>query len=248
MRGDLLFSTVEVCLLLVLFSGCSLIHQSKVTSEVGDGKIHVATTTFTLYEFASQVGGDNVYVFLLPFKTGVGLLEQVDIETVRNADLFIFIGLNQEPWVADFLESLDDRELHVLDLSNRIEFTEEYESTYYREYEQDEFLGINLDFWLDFEKDKEIVSQIEDELSSLDSPNAGFYRANANSYNQRLNVLGMLYKDKLSKCESLSDPEKLRQIVLSIYNNNGFDLIQRRDFITMIYENLDLIVTDLVCD
>ena len=83
--------TLCVLLAMVLavsaFSGCTV----QQNPDADDGKLHVVTTIFAPYDFARQVGGDDVSVTML-LRPGceVHAYEPTpkDIIAIRNADVF----------------------------------------------------------------------------------------------------------------------------------------------------------------
>ena len=88
-------------------SGCAV----QKNPDADDGKLHVVTTIFAPYDFARQVGGDDVSVTML-LRPGceVHAYEPTpkDIIAIRNADVFIYVGGVSDAWVADVLESVGD--------------------------------------------------------------------------------------------------------------------------------------------
>jgi zinc transport system substrate-binding protein len=102
----------------MFISGCN---SQELTSN--DDKIIVVTTLFPLYEFAKEVGGENVEVtLLLPPGTESHSFEPrpSDIIKMNNADLFLYIGEDMEPWAHNVIEGLNNDKLLVLDASSKV--------------------------------------------------------------------------------------------------------------------------------
>ena len=82
-----------------------------------DGKLHIVTTFYPVYEFTKQVAGDTADVELL---IGAGT-EPHDYEPspkavakIQDADAFVYENENMETWVPKLLESLDAKKVKTI--------------------------------------------------------------------------------------------------------------------------------------
>ncbi len=100
-------------------------------ADLDEDKLLIVTTLFPQYDFARQIAGDKAEVVLL-LSPGVESHDfeptPSDIILINKADLFIYTGDEMEPWVASILESIDNQELQVLDVSEGIELICEEEN------------------------------------------------------------------------------------------------------------------------
>ena len=100
-------------------------------AELDENKLLIVTTLFPQYDFAKQIAGDKAEVVLL-LSPGVESHDfeptPSDIILINKADLFIYTGDEMEPWVATILDSIDNQELNVLDVSEGIELICEEEN------------------------------------------------------------------------------------------------------------------------
>ncbi len=100
-------------------------------AELDESKLLIVTTLFPQYDFAKQIAGDKAEVVLL-LSPGVESHDfeptPSDIILINKADLFIYTGDEMEPWVATILDSIDNQELNVLDVSEGIELICEEEN------------------------------------------------------------------------------------------------------------------------
>ena len=89
----------------------------------GQNQIDVIVTMFTQYDFARQVGGSHVNVSRLA-PPGVDIHSfdptPLDIVNINETDLFIYTGSDMEPWVGRILDSLDNADLTILNVSTNI--------------------------------------------------------------------------------------------------------------------------------
>lgn len=73
-----------------------------------DGKTQVVCTLFPYYDFARQIGGDDVDVTLVvPAGRETHSFEPTPMDVIRisQADVFIYNGGESEQWVADILDA-----------------------------------------------------------------------------------------------------------------------------------------------
>lgn len=106
-----------------------------------EDKLLIVTTLFPQYDFAKQIAGDKAEVVLL-LSPGVESHDfeptPSDIILINKADLFIYTGDEMEPWVAGILDSIDNPELKVLDVSEGVELICEEENHEHNHVHDDE--------------------------------------------------------------------------------------------------------------
>lgn len=106
---------------LLLLSACG----RSTAGTIVDDKVNVVTTFYPIYEFASQIGGEDVNVInLLP--TGVEPHDWTprgqDIVNTSKAQLFLYNGAGLEGWVPDFLKGLDSgTQVKAVEVSKGVE-------------------------------------------------------------------------------------------------------------------------------
>jgi zinc transport system substrate-binding protein len=100
------------------------------TEVVDNGEqLEVMVTLFAQYDFARQIGGEYVNVSrLAPPGVDIHSFEPTpqDMIAINNSDLFIYTGVEMEPWVYRILESLDSDDLTILDVSHGVQMLEWY--------------------------------------------------------------------------------------------------------------------------
>ncbi|MDQ0196083.1 metal ABC transporter solute-binding protein, Zn/Mn family [Paenibacillus wynnii] len=101
-RGLLLFALM----LVLIATGCG----AKSSGSIIEGKVNVVTSFYPIYEFAKEIGGEDVNAInLLP--VGVEPHDWTprsqDIVNTSKAQLFLYNGAGLEGWVPNFLKGLD---------------------------------------------------------------------------------------------------------------------------------------------
>lgn len=114
---------ISLCLIvtvMVTASGCNMGKYA----ELDESKPLIVTTLFPQYDFARQLVKDKAEVVLL-LSPGVEAHDfeptPSDIILINKADLFIYTGDDMEPWVARILDSIDNDELTILNVSEGVE-------------------------------------------------------------------------------------------------------------------------------
>lgn len=114
---------ISLCLIvtvMVTASGCNMGKYA----DLDESKPLIVTTLFPQYDFARQLVKDKAEVVLL-LSPGVEAHDfeptPSDIILINKADLFIYTGDDMEPWVARILDSIDNDELTILNVSEGVE-------------------------------------------------------------------------------------------------------------------------------
>jgi zinc transport system substrate-binding protein len=163
-------------------------------------KISVVTTLFPLYDFAQNIGQDNVEVsLLLPPGVEAHSFEPKpgDIVKISESDVFVYTGKFMEPWAEDIVKGIANKKLIVVDASKGINMIPGVF------HDADEPAGsLDPHIWLDFDNAKIMVDNITRAISEKNPSNAQYYQQNADEYKSALSKLDNEYKTALSKCQS----------------------------------------------
>ena len=111
-KKQLLFRCILLAMLLLssllLLSCCGLPKDKPDSTD--DSKISIVATIFPPYDFARQIGGDNVELRLLiapGVETHSYSPSPQDIIAIKNCDVFIYGGGSSDTWLDDLLDSID---------------------------------------------------------------------------------------------------------------------------------------------
>lgn len=195
----------SLIILVLLITGGVVAYQLTKQDSHDDSKLTVTASYYPLYDFARQVGGDKVSVVnMTPAGAEPHDYEPAAKELIQahDAKVFIYNGGPMEPWVDGFLK--DYKHIKIA-ASKDIELLEadhdhDHEDEDHSEDEHSHEGGTDPHFWLDPVLAQQIVNTIRDGFSQADPDNAGYYEANAASYNQRLNELNRSFAEGLSRC------------------------------------------------
>ncbi len=176
-----------------ILAGCSSNSgtNSHTGNEASEQKVQIVTTLFPQYDFARQVAGDHAEIqLLLPLGTDSHSYEPTpaDIVAIQEADLFIYTGEYMEGWANTILESLDQSELTVVDVSQGIPLDEE-EGHDGHDHAEGAAHSYDPHIWTNPVYAKTMVQTITDALCRVDPDNQADYEQNAQTYQEELSAL-----------------------------------------------------------
>jgi len=165
----------------------------------------VITTVFPLKDFAAAVSGNRADVRqLMPPGAEIHSWQPRpgDIVRLSSADVFLYIGLDLEPWVPGIIESVGSPRLKVFSACQAVGLTAEGQAhSHHGEHAgHSEEEGIDPHIWLDFDLDMKIIDAIVSLFSSIKPEQGPYFRANAEDYKKRLQALDSRYRTGLEKC------------------------------------------------
>ncbi len=209
-----ILNIILVALLASALFGCTQNQNTPnvIKDEQVNKKIMVVTTLFPQYDFARQISGDKAeIVLLLPPGAESHSFEPTpsDIISINKADIFIYTGKYMEPWAERIIQSIDSSTVNVLDVSSGIALVkEEHDHDHDEdehhdgepdegEHEHEEEVhggdGHNHEYdphiWTSPVIAIKMVDNIASSLCYADPENASFYKANAESYKSKLELL-----------------------------------------------------------
>jgi zinc transport system substrate-binding protein len=163
-------------------------------------KIKIVASVFPLMEFARAVAGERGEAsLLLPpgAEAHTWQPRPSDIIRLSSARLFIFIGLNMEPWLNDFLKSVKNPQLKLLEAGQGISLLESEAQDAHHEHGQ---MIPDPHVWLDFEHDQVIVERIAEILSEIEPKSSSIFKKNALVYKDKLQSLDQKFREGLRNC------------------------------------------------
>ncbi len=188
---------LSLVMTLSLFCGCKADNNEK-----SEGKMKIICTIFPPYDFARQVGGDEIDLTML-LKPGMESHNYEpspkDIVNIRDCDLFIYVGGESDEWVRTILESNEKQPKKIIALTECVDTVEEAtvegmtaEDEEYEEGEQKEY---DEHVWTSPKNAITITKIISAAMQELDPENKSIYEANANKYAKELTNLDNKFRE-----------------------------------------------------
>jgi zinc transport system substrate-binding protein len=191
--------------ILTLLSLLCLISCSRTDSAPAPaGKLPVVATIFPVYDFVRSIGGDRVAVtLLLPPGVEAHHFEPkpADMARVAQAKLFVFTNPAMEPWAAKLLSSVGGT-VTAVNASTGIQLLAAGAGGHAGHQDDHDQQGSDPHVWLDLNLAQQMVTTIEQALSTADPGGAASYRTNAAAYRQQLAALDGRYRTGLATCGS----------------------------------------------
>ena len=186
---------LTIIILVSLFlTGCNNSAKSNNSTE-SNNKLTIVTSFYPMYISTLNIVKDIPNVEVLNMTTSqTGCLHDYslstkDLKTLSNADILIINGAGMESFLDDVIDEYSD--LKIIEASKGIDLIENTEHDDHTEDHdhEDHDHDVNPHVWVSISKNIEEVSNIAEELSSLDPNHANEYQDNDNEYIAKLENL-----------------------------------------------------------
>lgn len=214
MKKKMFFGAILMAAAMTIVVGCN--KEVKVNKEDKE-KIQVMTSIYPVEQFAKIIGGDKVAVnTMVPEGAEPHDFEPKakDIVKLNKSDLFIYNGLQMESWVDKVIETLENKDILIVNSSknaNVIANTEDHDHDHDHESEEhmneESHVGHNHGkedphLWLGLDEASKQSKLIEEALIKVDPNNKSYYEENYNKFSSELKALKEEYKAKFEAKKS----------------------------------------------
>lgn len=217
----------RLIILLIIFSNILLLacnnNDQLSNSNNSNSNLKVYTSFYTLYDFASKVGGQNAELInIMPPGSDPHHWEPraSDIVNLENADVFIYNGLSFEHWVDDVLNSISTDKLTILEASTGID---PLESKHDQDNDSHHHGDKDPHIWLDPIRAKRIFENIKNTFIEVDPDNKEYYDKNYIKYIEELDSLNREYSEGL---KNLNNRDMVVTHEAYSYLSHAYDLNQ----------------------
>lgn len=196
--------SVVLLILALGVTGCSSNTAAKNVDKTG--KMSIVTTIFPVYDFARAIAGDQAELtMLVKPATEVHSYDPspADIIKIQDADVFIYIGGENDAWVSTILESMDISDKKIIRLMDAVKPVAE-ETVEGMEAEAEEVTAENTEkenapaepeieydehIWTSPKNAILMVDEIAAALAEVDTSNAAVYTNNAAAYTAQIQAV-----------------------------------------------------------
>lgn len=173
-------------IMVTFFVGC----QSAKTAENNkdSGKVDVIVSIEPLREFTQIIGGDKVNVkSMVPNGTEPHDFEPKtqDLLELNKSKVFVYNGLGMEHWIDQVLNTIENKEVKIVDASKGAEVLKEGDK-------------VDPHLWLSLDGAKVESQNIKNALVEVDPTNKDYYEENFNNFAKQLDSLAIEYKEKFN--------------------------------------------------
>ena len=210
------FLMIALVLYAILAVSCG---EKKRDSKRSSDKVNLVATIFTLYDFARATAKERASIKMLtPPGSSVHSYEPSpsDIKNIQNADIFLYIGGENDAWIERILSTLDTSKMKIVRLFDFVKLYEEAEEL--EKEEKEEEAGAKEHGKLEIEYDEHIwtspknavlmINAIANVLCEKDSLNCESYEKNSKDYISQIEELS-------SELSQIVNSAKRKQIVVA---------------------------------
>ena len=225
--------TIVACIsfLILIIIVCIAVFVFKQDSFIkDDSKIQIVATLFPQYDLARQIVGDKADIKLL-IESGVEThtyepTARDMITIIDNSDMFLYTGLELEPWTKNIVENLSKTDSKVVNVAENVEFIkqEEFEenhvnheidSRFSHNHSEDEECtdecheGHNHaehlydgHIWQSPKNAEKMLDSILTAVIEIDPSNKDYYEANAKRYKEEIQKLDIDLREIINKAKN----------------------------------------------
>ncbi len=211
-------------MIFTVLSGCT-----RDRAVLNNGKYKIVTTSFSAFDWAKNIIGDNTDLFSLELigDNGTDMHSYqptaADIVSINESDLFIYVGSSGDEWAEDVMEN-SDKDIKAIKMleavgSAVLEEEEALEDDHNHNRYEERKASQNYDghIWLSLKNAVAVSGEIAKEMSLIDSENSQKYDKNREEYEGRLlavyNKYSEEFKNKKDKPLIFADRFPFRYLI-----------------------------------
>lgn len=192
---------IVMLLLLLISLIIGIVWLSKIKKNDDDNsKIKIVVSNFASYDFINAIIGENNSHISVKFLVGAGKdahgfdPSAKDIVDIENADLFVYIGGEIEPWAQKIVVSSGIKSYNSFCIADYVDKQLEV-NTYCVEQHEHEEDAFNYHIWTSPDNAKRMLNVLKDKISSLDMENDSIYGSNLLKYCKEIDDVDSMIKD-----------------------------------------------------
>ncbi len=198
---------IIISMVIIIFVGCDSksIIPSANNKKVQDKGLKIMTTNYLLYGMTNSIVKDiNTVEFMFKEQQDQWNFTFTDdsVNNVSKKDIFIYTGGSFEPWIGDFVGSLNKSRVTILDVTRGTKIISRNEPVKFVYKNKEQQVSDNPYYWLDVSKYKTAIFNIAKSIEDKDPKNKSYYEKNfhanikeVNSYDKKLKAIHKELKD-----------------------------------------------------
>lgn len=189
-----------------VFSLCACSSESGYSNS-DSGKLKIISTVFPPYDLARQIAGDNAEIsILLPPGSEIHNYEPSakDMIAIRNCDIFLYIGGENEQWAEKLINSNDTENVTAVKLIDYVptlsedehDHDHDHDHEHEHEHETDEHI------WTSPKNAQLMLSAVYDAICKVDPSGKQTYTKNKDAYAKQLSDLDNAYRSAVDNAKN----------------------------------------------
>lgn len=189
-----------------VFSLCACSSESSYSSS-DSGKLKIISTVFPPYDLARQIAGDNAEIsILLPPGSEIHNYEPSakDMIAIRNCDIFLYIGGENEQWAEKLINSNDTKNVTAVKLIDYVPVLSEDEDEHDHDHDHDHEHEHETDehIWTSPQNAQLMLSAVYDAICKVDPSDKQTYTKNKDAYAKQLSDLDNAYRSAVDNAKN----------------------------------------------
>lgn len=195
-------------LLAVITAAATVLSLCACSSESGysnsdSGKLKIISTVFPPYDLARQIAGDNAEIsILLPPGSEIHNYEPSakDMIAIRNCDIFLYIGGENEQWAEKLINSNDTENVTAVKLIDYVPTLSEDEDDHDHEHEHEHETDEHI--WTSPKNAQLMLSAVYNAICKVDPSDKQTYTKNKDAYAKQLSDLDNAYRSAVDNAKN----------------------------------------------
>lgn len=199
-------------LLAVITAAATVLSLCACSSESGysssdSGKLKIISTVFPPYDLARQIAGDDAEIsILLPPGSEIHNYEPSakDMIAIRNCDIFLYIGGENEQWAEKLINSNDTENVTAVKLIDYVPALSEDEDEHDHDHDHDHDHEHETDehIWTSPKNAQLMLSAVYDAICKVDPSGKQTYTKNKDAYAKQLSDLDDAYRSAVDNAKN----------------------------------------------
>lgn len=187
-----------------VFSLCACSSESGYSNS-DSGKLKIISTVFPPYDLARQIAGDNAEIsILLPPGSEIHNYEPSakDMIAIRNCDIFLYIGGENEQWAEKLINSNDTENVTAVKLIDYVPTLSEDEDDHDHDHEHEHEHETDEHIWTSPKNAQLMLSAVYDAICKVDPSGKQTYTKNKDAYAKQLSDLDNAYRSAVDNAKN----------------------------------------------
>lgn len=191
-----------------VFSLCACSSESGYSNS-DSGKLKIISTVFPPYDLARQIAGDNAEIsILLPPGSEIHNYEPSakDMIAIRNCDIFLYIGGENEQWAEKLINSNDTENVKAVKLIDYVptlsEDEDEHDHDHDHDHDHEHEHETDEHIWTSPKNAQLMLSAVYDAICKVDPSNKQTYTKNKDDYAKQLSDLDNAYRSAVDNAKN----------------------------------------------
>lgn len=197
-------------LLAMITAAATVLSLCACSSESGysnsdSGKLKIISTVFPPYDLARQIAGDNAEIsILLPPGSEIHNYEPSakDMIAIRNCDIFLYIGGENEQWAEKLINSNDTEYVKAVKLIDYVPTLSEDEDEHDHDHDHEHEHETDEHIWTSPKNAQLMLSAVYDAICKVDPSNKQTYTKNKDAYAKQLSDLDNAYRSAVDNAKN----------------------------------------------